>query len=127
VKRLIAGLVLGVVATLAVQRGLRYTRSHQHSEPDAVVAWAYRHVPDVVGSSPGSVRTLDVTTGSVASTPSERERGEKMFKVRLVYEADRQIKVVNTVCRFVDGKLVSPSDSELRALDAAAQPLPVPQ
>ena len=125
-KRLIVGILIGVVATLAVQRAVCYTRSRQHSEPDAIIRWAYGHVPDVVGS-PGSVRTLDVTTGSVASTPSERERGEKMFKVRLVYESDRQIKVVNTVCRFADGKLVSPSDSELRALDAGAQPFPVAQ
>jgi hypothetical protein len=126
-KRLIAGLVLGVIATLAVQRGIRYFRSRQNRESTEVFMWAYQHVPETLSSIPGMTRMLDVTTETVASTPNERGRGETMVNVRLVYETDGKIKAVRTVCRFVNGKMTAPSDTEVAALDARAESVAVPR
>jgi hypothetical protein len=120
-------LLLRAVALLAVQYLSGCSAPRQRSEEAAIRTWAYRHLPAAVESSPGSGRTLDVVVGSVASTPSERARSEEMFNVRLVYETDRQIKVIRVVCRFEGGRMVSPSDADLRALDAAAAGLAIPQ
>ena len=122
-RRAISGILIGILGTLAIQYSVRYVAGRRHQESKEILKWAYLHVPHVVGVLPGSGRTLDVTITALVQTPKEVTGRETLFRVRLVYEKEGEIKVIRAVCKFVNGRLVSPSDSELRTLDAASSSL----
>jgi hypothetical protein len=70
---------------------------------------------------------VDVTTLSGTDPPTSAARGEKTYRVRMIYEVyGQELKVINVVYRLDRGRRVSPSDSELKALDRAAVRLPLP-
>jgi hypothetical protein len=125
-RTLIIGLVIGGIAVLGFQRGVHLVRYLRNRESNELMRWAYFHVPTVLGRE-GGVRMVDVTTLSGTDPPTSVARGEKTYRVRMIYEVyGQELKVINVVYRLNRGRRVSPSDSELKALDRAAVRLPLP-
>jgi hypothetical protein len=123
VKRLALGALVGVLATLAFQRGTRYVHHLNNREADSLNRWAYLHVPAVLKAD--GANTLNVESQTIGASPRERERGETMSRVRLSYNVTGGVKVIRMICRFRRGELFAPSDDEVRALDSQAQLCPV--
>jgi hypothetical protein len=124
-KKVALGFLIGVIATLLAFGAFRYLRFRPYKEMDDVMRWAYKHVPSALGP-PLTARVLEPEIETVAATPSEESRGERMFRVRLVYQIADKIKVIRFTCHTVKGDIVSPTDDELRALDAKTEGVPVP-
>lgn len=124
-KRLAAVSIAVAMAALAALGVAGLGRYRRHRDLSAIDRWAYVRVPEVIGAAGAEAHTLALITEPVEPSPDERARGERPVKVRLVYASGGTTKVISTVCRIVDGRLVSPSDSELRKLDASAQPVEV--
>ena len=113
----VAGIIVGVFVTLGTQQGVRYWRRHHVKTSTILFIWAYDHVPQAVGiPSPRAARTLDAEFQNVGN----QANGD----VRIVYENDGAIRLIKAKYRVEGGQVVSPTDDQLRQLDASAASLP---
>jgi hypothetical protein len=114
---LLAGVIIGIFATAAGERLVRYVRYMAPRNQDRLTIWAYSHVPAVLGHPfPPFARTLD-TVWTIQS--GNKSSGE----LRLIYESDGVIRIIHTKYRALNGQVVSPSDDELRELASSAPAL----
>ncbi len=125
-RRVLAGIVIGVIATITTQRVVRFVNSNRDADTNEIFRWSHQHVPAVLEPFRGAGHTLDVWSQNEAVTPSERSRGETRHRVRIVYEIDGKIRAITLLYRMANGKFVGPSDDELRLLNAAAATLDAP-
>jgi hypothetical protein len=124
-KRCLIGALVGVLGTLAIQWGIRHAGPTQQQQVSDLYRWAYQHVPSIVEPR-GRAHMLTAEWQTVATTAAEREGGQTMWRGKLVYEVPAGVRVIKAICLLKGGMVISPSDEELRRLDAAAATLPLP-
>lgn len=118
-RKIILGTVIGILSTLLIQHGIHYLKWRPYRQNDQVMHWAYLHVPTAIAQHSAHTLQAELET-------SGGYDANKSYDILIVYSNEGKIKAIRTSCFFKDGRMTTPTDSDLRNLDASAPYIPIP-